>query len=109
MLYDFIYRLQQKSDRTKRQIIGGFTALAAIVLLFGWVVTIKDKVNLEDKTAPEQIAGGEEKQNLPGPLATLKTGFGFVFTDAKDRLEELFSTPEESYSPRPVFELPIND
>lgn len=106
MLYDFIEKLQRKPERVKRRILAGLTVLAAVLLLGGWLYTVKDKVNLESKTeiqSPPVSEGGP-----PGPLATLKNGLALVLTDAKDKLGELLKASKTTSNQRKIYQLPDN-
>lgn len=112
-LYNFVYNLQRKNNKTKKRILVGLLAISFIVLMFFWILMFKNqlqKIDLSQKSGPAKLFGDEEK--IVSPLAALVQGFKSLKSDASKKINEYGNTVSnnkevESQKVRTVYELPV--
>ncbi len=110
-LYNFIYKLQKKPERSRRQILFGVVAVFFVALIGWWVLMFKDqvsKISSSQNTGVENVLGSEEK--LLSPLAALAEGFKGFKSDITQKIGEykLNSSSNRVEKARPVYKLPEN-
>ena len=109
-LYNFIYNLQKKSERTKQRILIALLLVSFFVLAGFWVWLFKNQVaqiSSPQVSGAERVLGGEGK--LLSPLASLVEGFKGFKNDVTQKISEykLNSLSNKIENARPVYELPI--
>ena len=112
-LYNFVYNLQRKNNKTKKRILIGLLVASFIVLMFFWVLMFKNqlqKIDLSQKSGATKLLGDEEK--IVSPLAALIQGFKSLKGSASKKINEYGNTVSnnkdmESQKVRTVYELPV--
>lgn len=87
-LYNFVYNLQRKNNKTKKNILVGLLAISFIVLMFFWILIFKSQLQKIDpsQSGSAKLLGDEEK--IISPLAALVQGFKNLKTDASKSISE---------------------
>lgn len=110
-LYNFIYQLQRKSERTKQRILIALLAVSFFVLAGFWVWLFKREVaqiSSSPVSGAERVLGSEGK--LLSPLASLVEGFKGFKQDLADKITEYktgWEANQNDKKERPVYELPV--
>lgn len=113
-LYNFVYNLQRKNNKTKQRILVGLLAFSFLVLMFFWVLIFKNqlkKVDITGGSGVTKLLGEEEK--MVSPLAALVQGFKSFKKEASNKVDELKSGVAQSESQdkietnKPAYELPV--
>jgi hypothetical protein len=106
-LYDFVYNLQRKSERTKKGIWTALLIFSFIILSAFWVFMFKKQVYLisANSNGETETVGGNSN-SLIGPAAAIIEGIKDLKSDISQKIGKLESAPDTKE--RQVYELPEN-
>ena len=110
-LYNFVYKLQRKPEKAKRQILIILLVFSFLILAMFWVFMFKNQVS---KTT--NVAGSSgtsllgEDQKMLSPFAALIEGFRGFKSDITQKIQiyNQNSVSDSNQVVRPVYELPVD-
>lgn len=99
-LYETLHKIQKKPENTKRKILVVLVLVSFLLLVGFWLITFKNQFRSEQSfifQSNEEL-GQKEKigSQLLGPVASLKEGFNFIFSDLVKITTNFFEEGKES-------------
>lgn len=110
-LYNFVYKLQRKPEKAKRQILIILLVVSFLILAMFWVFMFKIQVSKTtnvDGSVGASLLG--EDQKILSPFAALIDGFKGFKSDIAQKVQSYNqnSVSDSNQIVRPVYELPVD-